>query len=239
MDEAPTIPAHWGGDTLASFLDACTSNTYSVFQNRHEWYGRLSSVDDTYHLLLENIESDPELYGGLFALRCHSAFLGACRLALSGQVPETYMLLRGCLEAALYGLYIAKNPRLRHTWIHRHKNDRCRKPVRSEFTISKLKQCLADVDRDVHDRVCQYYSYTIDLGAHPNIMSVEAHINDEAEAGPLTLHYLHPLSDVLLATFKVCAVTGITGLDVLRYVFPDAYSKLNLESRLRKLKKGL
>lgn len=105
MDKSQQIPIDWGRDYLTSFLDACMNNTYAIFQNQHEWYRRLSDIDQTYHKLNDNLDSNPELYGGLFALRCHSAYLGASRLVLSGQVPETFMLLRGCLEAALYGLY--------------------------------------------------------------------------------------------------------------------------------------
>lgn len=149
------------------------------------------------------------------------------------------MLLRGCLEAALYGLYIAKNPDSRQIWHNRHKNDQCRKALKSKFTISNLKKCLANIDSDVHARLSKYYEYTIDLGGHPNIWSVESHIDNIDDSGPLVLHYLHPLSNVLLATFKTCAIVGVTGLDVFRHVFPQLYIQLELNNRIVVLKRGL
>ena len=226
-------------DNLLSFLDTCSKYTSAIFQTQRKWFDRLSNVNDVYNNLVDNLSADPELYGGLFAFRCHAAFLAACRLSLAGQIPETYMVLRGCLEAALYGLYLTNNPASQQTWINRHRNDQCRKKVRNEFTIRRLKECLKKTDPEVHARLSEYYDYTIDLGGHPNIWSVESHLDTANNSGPLVLHYLHPISNVLLATFKVCAIVGITGLDIFRYVFPTVYKTLRLNDQLALLKKGL
>lgn len=241
MKQSPIPPTGWGEDNLGSFMETCIQNTYATFQVEREWYNKLSKINDIYHILADNLNEDPEWFGGFFVLHCHAAFLGACRCAFAGQLPETYMVLRGCLEAALYGFYLAKNPDLRRTWLDRHENEASRKKAKSEFTIARLKQCLAETDRETHDRLSEYYEHTIDLGGHPNAFSVLSHQygTDNHEEKEFTLHYLHPHTNLLLATFKVCAVVGLTGLDVFRNVYPQHFDSLGLNHQILVQKRGL
>lgn len=226
-------------DSLSSFLHTCTGNTHTVVAQQPDWYARLSKINDLFDSLMGNLDQDVSVYGGVFALRCHSAYLGACRCALAGQIPEAHMLLRGCLEAAIYGLFLDAHPQHRSIWHNRHRDQKSAKKLKSIFTIRRLKEYLRSKDKDVHDRWGKYYEYTIDLGGHPNVWSIESHLNNLDSEGPLELRYLHPITNVFLATLKSCAVVGITGLDIFAFVFPSVYEDKGLHVKLTSAKNGL
>src|SRR5205823_2004225 len=106
----------------------------------------------------------------LFVVRAHSAFLGATRVALSGQVPETFCLLRLAIELAWYALHIADDASSRRAkiWLARGDNDAATHACRTNFTVKNVHathQRLAPA-RAVSAR--RLYDLLIDLGAHPN-----------------------------------------------------------------------
>ena len=67
-------------------------------------------------------------------------------MAISGQAPEAYMVLRGCLENALYGLYVTRNSECQETWLRRHDSKENKNKARKEFTIRKLIDLLKKED---------------------------------------------------------------------------------------------
>lgn len=129
-----TQPPHWGKDPLSRFLEDAQNNIYATFVNLKPLFEKLQAIDQIYRRLVDNSNNSPNWFPALFVLRAHSTLLTAIRTSLSGQVPETFLLLRGTMENALYGFYLAERPELSETWIRRHDDLAFLKAVRSEIS---------------------------------------------------------------------------------------------------------
>ena len=60
--------------------------------------------------IIDNVPNSSDFFPTLCLLRAHAAYFAAVRLSISGQVAEAYMVIRKCIENALYGFYLSKNP---------------------------------------------------------------------------------------------------------------------------------
>ncbi len=121
-DETYGIPRDWGADPLGKFIEDARRNCIATFTNLRRQYDVLSEIERIYRVMVDNLSQSPELVSGFLLIRSHSSFLGATRLCLSGQLAEAYILLRGCLENALYGLYVAGNTSRQKIWQRPCKN---------------------------------------------------------------------------------------------------------------------
>jgi len=113
------IPNDWGKDSLSEFIEDAHHNTLATFANLKPEFAHLKNINDTFKKITENLLNIEKLIPGLFLLRSHASYLGAVRLAVSGQLPETFMVLRGCLENSLYALHIALIPETGEIWLQR------------------------------------------------------------------------------------------------------------------------
>jgi len=118
--DLPESPAGWGADDITSFIDNVRLNCFATYANLRQEYAKLAEVDTLFRRLVENLINTSDWFAAFFLLRAHSAFLAGTHLAMAGQTAETYASLRLCLENALYGLYLARNPDSRETWLRRH-----------------------------------------------------------------------------------------------------------------------
>jgi hypothetical protein len=127
-------PANWSRDEISNLFDVARGNEYATFANLKGEVNRLIDLDTSYRKVIEGLNHSKEWFVGFFVLRTHSNFLAACRMGWSGQIPECYALLRSCLENALYGLYLARNPKSRETWLRRHDSDAHKKKVKDQLS---------------------------------------------------------------------------------------------------------
>src|SRR4029078_1125079 len=104
-DKDPRAPIGWGDDKVTQFLEVAQQNSFATFVNLRVFFGHLIDVDSLFRQAIEHFGRHTDWLAGVFILRTHSAFLGAVRLGVSGQLPEAYMVLRSCLESALYSLH--------------------------------------------------------------------------------------------------------------------------------------
>lgn len=204
-------------------------------------FQRLSDIDALYWRMLENMNQSPEHFAGLFLFRTHCSFLGGCRLAFGGQVAEAYMVFRGALESALYGLYVAFDTSRQETWLRRHVDEASRKRVKDEFTIAKVMAHLKGIDERTHDIVKSLYDTTIDYGGHPNERTVSSQVATTQEGDRTNFS-----ADVFncgdlphLACLKSAARVGIVCLDIFGHVFRARYKLLGIDLRLDQLRVGL
>ena len=175
-------PPGWGDDPLTKFFEAARNNKFATFANLKSEYGRLRDIDKFYRDLVDVLDNSHDWFAGFFLLRAHSAFLAACRLATSGQVAECYMMLRGCLEAALYGLYLSRNPESQSIWLERHVDGGKRRRCRNTFAAARMLACLESESARVRETAGVLYERTIDYGAHPNERAILTNLKmDETE----------------------------------------------------------
>jgi hypothetical protein len=176
-----------------------------------------------------------------FLFRTHSAFRTGAGHALSGQVPEAYMVFRSCLESALYGLYMAGDETRQETWLRRHDDEAARHKVKNEFKIANVKAHLQGMDAKLHEIVDCLYDRTIDLGGHPNerVITTQIAITSTEKRHSFSADYF--LCGVVPQdlALKTAACIGVCCLDVFAHVFRVRYQLLGIDLRLDQLRQGL
>ena len=150
------------------------------------------------------------------------------------------MVLRGCLESALYGLYMAGDTNRQEIWLRRHDDVASRNRVKGEFTIGTVLKHLETVDAKTHGIVKALYDRTIDYGAHPNERAISTQIKTES-SGPhheFTAQYLLCGDMPHKVCLKSSAQIGICCLDIFCNVYRDRYRILGIDLRLDQIRQA-
>lgn len=234
-------PQNWGKDEISKFIDAARANEFATFANMKDDVARLTDIDLSYRKAVDGISHSKEWFAGLFVLRAHSNFLAACRLCWSGQIPETYAVLRSCLENALYGLYLARNSASQEIWLSRHDSPEGKKRVKDEFKVGALLDWANSVDGTEGPIARVLYEHTIDWGAHPNerALTQTLSMHEQTEHVEFKIAYLEENSDQLRFVLKTTAQVGVCTLSLFRAVYPERFDILGITDALRHMKKGL
>ncbi len=229
-----------GSDRLSRFIEDAYHNIFATSQNCRPQYNTLAAIDQVFCDIIYNLSQSPEFVSGFFLFRTHSSFRGAARMSLSGQVAETYMVLRSCLESALYGLYVAGDVNRQLIWLRRHDDDARRRHFRNEFTIRKVMDHLQSIDAKTHHIAQSLYDRTIDYGGHPNVRAVNTQIKNESDGSraEFTAEYFLCGDLPHQVSLKSSAQIGICSLDVFYNVFRDRYQILGIDTRLDEIRNG-
>lgn len=235
------IPPDWGEDALSEFIETARHNTFATFVNLPQKYSVLKNIHDLYKYAIDNLINTPEWFAAFFLLRAHSAYLGGVRLAISGQCAETYMVLRGCIEAAIYGLYLSRNKNSHETWLNRHNNEESLKRVKKEFKSVNLFNFLKTVDPKIFKTATLLYERTIDYGAHPNELALTSLLKktEEGDMVNFKLNYLSGYTPAFHLTLKTTAQVGLCSLYIFKNVYSDRFKILGISQKLDELKAGL
>lgn len=151
------------------------------------------------------------------------------------------MVMRGCLENALYGLYVLhKDSGAFDRWMCRHDSDDAKRIVRNEFTIACVKKTLEDMDPKHFVVVSQLYDKTVDIGAHPNV-AVSAALKTSRSEGRIQFKVLYLTADpeVMSGTLKSVAQVGGASLLIFKNVFLERFNLLGISAALEDLRRGL
>jgi len=237
----PPPPPNWEANEIARFFDAARSNEYATFANQTAEVSRLSDIDLGYRKAIAGVNHSKDWFAGFFLLRAHSNFLAACRLCWSAQIPESYALLRSCLENAVYGLYLAKHPESRETWLRRHDDAASKQKVKYEFKIGAMLKLATEIDAKEGSVAKLLYDRTIDSGAHPNELALmqTLQINKSADQIEFKSNYLDQDSVALRAAMKTTAQVGVCALSLFRAVYPERFDIMGVTDLLRHVKVGL
>ena len=235
-------PLKWGEDSLSEFIKVAYENTFATYVNLRAEYKLLEDIDKIFRILIENLINTPEWFAGFFLLRTHSSFLGGARLTLSGQIPEAFMVLRGCLENAIYGLYLSRHPESRKTWLRRHHNKEAYEKVKNEFRMGRLlDDFLSKVDKNLYQMANTLYKRTIDYGAHPNEAALTSNLklSKGQDYVKFNLNYLTGDSLLLRLCLKTNAQIGVCSLYIFRHVYRERYDIVGISDMLETLGKDL
>ena len=232
--EPPPFPKGWGDDDLSSFIEMARNNTLATFQNLTSEYQLVRDIDSVFHGLATHLDNPPDQRVPFFVYLSHGAFRAAARLAMSGQLPPTYMTLRGCLEFGLYGHFIHCHPENFEVWTARGEDAASRKAVQKMFTASAVLGCLAEQSKHDGKVARALYDRCIDLGAHPNEGSLFSSLTVEEteEAVEFEVAYLHGHGVPLDLALKTLSQVGVCSLRMFRLVFPERFDLLGLGQRL-------
>lgn len=236
-----SIPPGWGKDPLSEFMDTARHNSFATFSNCPSQYGVLTAIDGVYRYAIDNLINTPEWFAAFFLLKSHSAYLGGAALSVSGQCGETYMVLRGCIEAALWGLYLSRHKDSRETWLQRHNDESSLKRVKAEFKIINLFAELKMTDSAMHKTAKALYDRTIDYGAHPNEAALTSLMNktEDGSAIRFNLSYLSGDTPAFRLALKTTAQVGVCSLLIFKNVFRERFTILGIDEKINRLKQGL
>ena len=235
------VPPGWGDESLSKFIQGTAENTYATFHNLKEWYNRLRDIHQAFSKVAENMDRTPDFLASFFLVRSHSAYLASVRLALSGQVSEAYMVLRGSLECALYGLYVARKKSVGEVWLRRDENDAAKKKVKQEFKVSNLFQVLESEDHKLRKITGLLYEKTIGYGGHPNQQAFLSVMKQQSDESRITFQSAYMIGNepALQLCLKSSAQIGTCALSIIRLVFRERFDLLGVSDELDKMKIGL
>jgi len=233
-----SLPPNWGKDPLSEFLDAARHNTIATFVNCSDEYNTLKNIHEIFSYAKDNLNHTPEWFTNFFFLKSHSAYLGGVRFSISGQCSEAYMVLRGCIESALYGLYLSRNKNSHETWLNRHISEKSLKLVKDEFKIVNLFAVLKTADLETHNAAKILYDRTIDFGAHPNELALTSLLRkkEEGDSVQFDLLYLSGDTPAFRLALKTTAQIGLCALLIFKNVYSERFSLVGLDRKLADLK---
>ncbi len=234
-------PPNWGNDPLSDFIKGAYENTFASYVRLRPAYDKLVAIDKIFRKTSECLYNSEDWFIGFFILRAHSAFLGSCRFSLSGQVYESYIVLRGCLEAASYGYLIADDAKAKKLWLDRHEDGQALREMRRAFQIRTIFELMQKKDPKLSKPIEELYERTIDLGAHPNPRGVlsSLKITKDAEHINFEMNYLTADSIQLQLALKTTAQIGIGALVLFRSVFAVRFKIVGLSDEIDRVARGL
>lgn len=231
-------PAKWGEDSISQFINIAQNNTFATFERLQNNYHILRQINDIYKLAIENLHRTHNWFANFFILKAHSAYLGSVRLAVSGQCAEAYMVLRGCLESAIYGLYLSRHKASHEVWLNRHNDEESLKLVKNEFKIANLLNELKTVDSKTYEVTKLLYDRTIDYGAHPNELALTSLLKKTEDENNIKfdLNYLVGNTPALQLVMKTTAQVGICALLIFKNIYKERFDILGISEKLSRFK---
>ena len=239
VSRTPPQPG-WGQDELSKFLDFTRHNQFATFHNKKVRYGELSTIDTSFYRVATNIINPENTISPVLFYRCHSAFRAACATAMSGQVAETFVLLRSCLEYAAYGFAIFKDPNLTMVWLNRHEDEKAKKASVQDFQIKKIREMIDEVDRGLTPVFQKLYDRTIDFGAHPNERAASSNmaITEGGDRTYIVQQYAQGDSLQLEHGLKSTAQVGVCCLLLFQHAYQAKFLILGVRDTLIDLRQN-
>lgn len=237
-----TVPNNWGEDSITRFVDDAKHNIKATFANLQPEFRKSIEINDLYSRFSENLINPQTILPSFFFLRAHSSCLGGIRLSASGQIPEAYMVFRGCLENSLYGYYIHTSPDMGELWLKRHQSEEALKKMKNSFHIRTLLELLKNDDEQVGSVAIKLYERTIDYGAHPNNYSIftNTQMKEEGTQKDFKVNYLSGGDSVAFGLcFKTNAQIGVCSLKIFQKVFKARFDLLGISADIEKVSQGL
>jgi hypothetical protein len=242
MTTEQKIPS-WGKDQLSTFFQAAEDNDRVTSLKFPNIYRLLQRVDAAFRRVEEAVEKDSRqevLVPRFLIIRTHSSFLASIRLAMSGQLPESYAVLRASIEQAWYALHIAKDPHPPErvtVWLCRNDDEASRSKCKNEFTLKNVRSTHESVDSVTAKQLHELYERMIDFGAHPNQQSLflamsQAKTDEESN---FTVGILWASPDRILLTVRMAVAVAVGDLNVFQHVFPERFRLISLDEEIEAL----
>ena len=237
-------PPDWDNDPLSVLFRDAEQNDRVTALEFPEVYELLGQVHSLFQKSEEAFKNDPrpELLVPFFMMvRSHSSFFAGIRLVMSGQVPESFPVLRSVVESTWYALHIAKDPggtERSAIWLRRNEDAEAKKRCQSEFRIKKVRKTHEEQDAATARELHKVYETLIDFGAHPNQLSVmTALVKTEETDNQVTydvgILQWKPLP--VLFALRMAVATAIGALKTFQLVFPERFTSAGLDLEIKEL----
>ena len=235
-------PPDWDNDPLSVFFRDTEPNvrvTALKFPKVYELLGQVHSLFQKYEEAIKNDHWSELVVARFLMVRSHSSFLAGIRLVMSGQVPESFPVLRSVVESAWYALHMAKDPggtKRYEIWQLRDENDEAKKRCRNEFTVARVRQTHEEQEAAGARELHKVYETLIDFGAHPNQLSVMMALVKTEETDNQVTYGIFPWKPLsVLFALKMAVATAIGALKIFQLVFPERFTIAGLDLEIKKL----
>jgi hypothetical protein len=235
-------PLGWGDDKLSEFLEAVRGQQFATFANDvGGFYSVIREVDLCFVKITENLTNPKNLLAAVLLVRSHAAYRTAYATAMGTQLPETFVLLRSCLEYAAYGLHVNANPSLGETWLKRHDDATALRAMKRAFLGVEVEQTILATDKKLARIYKELYERTIDFGGHPNLRGVVSNmlLNEAPDKRQIQPIYLHANDATVLHALKTTAQIGLCSLHQFQHILPERFMLLGIREKLVELRNRL
>lgn len=232
--EQKNTPPCWAGDDLSLFIQMANENTYAIFHNKKREFEIIKYIDKLYGTVIDHLLNPEDFLASMLLLRSHATYRGACRMSLSGQIYEAFVLLRSCIESSLYALHIDKNPSAGKKWLNRHISEASLKDAKKEFKFCTVIKTLQSVDYSISQTTKLVYERTIDYGGHPNERAISSSMKVIEKEGRKEYRQLYLIGDTEALTFGLnsTAQVGLCALYILRHVFKERFDIIGITQKM-------
>ena len=187
----------------------------------------------------------PVLVGPIF-LRSQYAYKTSAGMTLAGQVAESFVMMRSCLEYAGYALAMYADPRLENTpsreevFVNRNVDEASLKAQKAEFQVGKIRGMIAAFDEKLAANFKLLYDRSIDYGGHPNPYGVLTGMNMETKDEQLiSITTLALTNDPIITMFamKSVAQVGLCSLYIFQHMFESKLELLSIRAEMNALRR--
>lgn len=222
--ERRAVPEAWGRDELTKFFGLNEEQMFASAATYPDWMKVLVRLDeilvmrasDVFHQVDEARQVSAQLF-----MRAFGTYRAASRLALSGQLFETFVLLRSIIESSAYAWKCAHSKEHRAAWLARADDEEGRKASRKLFQWKDIITEIKDKNPRFGPAMSEAYEKSIDLGAHPNVEGIQLS-SDVRQIGKdqfeLSAIYMHGAEAVLLAVIELVKVMNYVYLLMVQVV---------------------
>jgi hypothetical protein len=236
-------PPPWGNDPLSKFFSEAEYNERVSSINLVTIYALLQRLHAAFRRVEETVEKDRReefLVTRFLIVRTHSSFLAAIRLTMSGQLSESYAVLRAAIEQAWYALHMAKDPQPPNrvkVWLSRNHDEISKSKCKSEFTVTNVRSTHDSLDSVAAKQLHQLYETMIDFGAHPNQLGVLMAMNKSGteQAISYQVGILFTNTVPLVATLQKAAAVAVGALKVFQLILSERFKIMGLDKEIKAL----
>jgi hypothetical protein len=235
-----TTPTAWAEDDLSEFLDEAFKNNLATFVRFPVHFEHLQTIDIAFRTLESEIlvSELKMMLPSQLMLRSHAAFLGAVRLVASGQLAEAFMVMRGCLETALYAHHLKVDPSVALVYMSRNDGRDALKNFRKNFpSYGKMRDALMVENKNTGETLSELYEITIDFGAHPNPLMLST--NFSMEPGDAGQQYFNFNNNAFGLCVTCCARVGMCVLKVFELLHPAEFAAVARTQKISDLEAHL
>jgi hypothetical protein len=227
-------------DNLITFLELVASNQKANVAKFHAPYDLIRRVNICLSTAGKHLTNPKPVMAGVLFLRCQYAYKAAAGMALAGQVVETFVMMRSCLEYAGYALAMFHDPSLESAFMSRHLSVREMQVQKQKFRISEIKNVIVVFDAKLAEVFTDLYERSIDFGGHPNphaAMSAVEMPNDTALNRSFTAFALSTDEKVLRHAMKSVAQVGLAVLFIFQHLFKPKFELLGIRVEMDRLRR--
>ena len=235
------LPPGWGSDHISRYLVSTQENRWAAFVHLQPIWDHLVRIDQQFERATDNLSHQSRIalvFALQFLVRSRSSFLAGVQTCTGGQLAETYMLLRGCLESALYGLHITQRKEALEIWLRRDEGEAPKKRMRNAFAFGPLLTALESLDPETGPVARRLYEQTIDYGAHPNPYSLltQSTRTEQEKSVDFSQTWITGDCIAMRLCLKTTAEVGLCALHIFRHVFPTKFDILGITEKIRILR---